>query len=105
MASYISNSPFFVPWFTRDSATAHVQTTRGPVLRTSSIRGFYALTYVDREYGIIHTLLRQNPDATVDVMNSDTKTVYSRFRTVHDLLRAVLAAPAAAPVSTDGDPC
>ena len=86
--SKIPFNPFYNATHHRYSAAAYVQTYRLPVLRNSSVDGFYAITHM---YGhrVLHTLLRQNGDGSVDVM-SETGAVLEHYETLYAILDRIL---------------
>jgi hypothetical protein len=84
----IPTNPFFRS-MGRDEATLHVQRTRQPVLRPSSIAGHFALTYYVIGNGVRHSLLRMNPNYTVDCM-SETGYIYGSYINVCALLDSVM---------------
>lgn len=86
----ISYNPFYNPSLDREGALFHVITNRLPVLRNSSYTGLYAITYICyRRYSIIHTLLRQNADLSVDVLR-EPDVVIEHFNDIYELLDVVL---------------
>jgi hypothetical protein len=87
MCSIFTN-PFFRS-IGRDEATLYVERTRYPVLRPSSIAGRFALTYYAHGFGVCHSLLRMNPDYTVDCV-SETGHIYGSYINVCQLLDSVM---------------
>jgi hypothetical protein len=109
----IPTNPFFQA-IDRDTASAYVSHHGTPVLRPSSIAGRFALTYWVRGAGVRHSLLRQNPDLSVDCVG-ENGTVYGTYTNVCAILDSMLgiepsepyeAAPAVASVvdARTGDP-
>jgi hypothetical protein len=89
-AKVISNNPFYHPLYDRASAELGVHRYGFPVLRESSRRGLYAITYRCLARGqIVHTLLRQNADLSIDVLNDDGATIES-YTNIYELLALVL---------------
>lgn len=83
----IPTNPFFSSDCTRAEAIQNV--VSGPVLRRSSITGYYALTFKTGET-IQHSLLRLNPDNSVDNV-SESGTIYERFCNICILLDRALS--------------
>lgn len=82
----ITSNPFFSPTFDRETAEVAAVYFGHPILRYSSHAGFYAMTYycVARR-SVVHSLLRLNPDLTVDVL-SDRHYVIERYPHIYALL-------------------
>jgi len=85
---WIRSNPFYNAAHHRYSATAYVQLYAIPVLRDSSVDGYYAVTHMNRGC-VIHTLLRQNADGSVDVM-SESGVVQQRFVNLYVVLDTIL---------------
>jgi hypothetical protein len=84
---WVRSHPFYNPAHHRYSAVSYVQTYRLPVLRDSSVDGFFAITYLYNGR-IIHTLLRQNADASIDIM-TEHGAVSRHYSTLYDVFDAI----------------
>jgi hypothetical protein len=99
----ILHNPFFNPFLDRYSAERQVIHYRLPVIRNSSYEGFYAVTYICyRRRGIVHTLLRQNADNSVDVLD-DRFNACEHYADIYTLLDIVLDHNGAPPTPRGGD--
>jgi hypothetical protein len=85
---WIRSNPFYNAAHHRYSATVYVQLYAIPVLRDSSVDGYYAVTHMNHGR-VIHTLLRQNADGSVDVM-TESGAVQQHFATLYAVLDTVL---------------
>ncbi len=86
----IIHNPFFNPFLDRYAAERQVVHYRLPVLRHSSYEGFYAVTYICyRRRALVHTLLRQNADNSVDVLD-DSRNAIEHYADIYALLDIVL---------------
>jgi hypothetical protein len=121
-ARSIPHNPFYNPWADRASAEDYVRRCGYPLLRDSSRRGLFAITYVCRvDRRILHTLLRQNADLTIDCLTDDG-LICQHFVDIYELLEGVVwprvtplveVAPALIPMlpaairhmTADEDPC
>ena len=89
-ARHITSNPFYNPWADRDSAESYVWRCGYPILRDSSRRGLFAITFMCRERGtMIHSLLRQNRDLSIDCLN-DEGQITQHFTDVYELLERVI---------------
>ena len=84
---WIRSHPFYNPAHHRYSAVSYVQTYRLPVLRDSSVDGFFAITYMYNGR-VVHTLLRQNADASIDIM-TENGAVSRHYATLYDVFDAI----------------
>lgn len=84
-------SPYFHADMGRTQAEEHVQRTGEPVLRYSSQAPYFAITYKLGSL-ICHTLLHQNEDTTVDMINMDGSTFKKYENWIHDLLYEIYPA-------------
>ncbi len=85
---WIRSNPFYNAAHHRYSATVYVQLYKIPVLRDSSVDGFYAVTHMNKGH-VVHTLLRQNADGSVDVM-TESGVVQQHFATLYIVLDIIL---------------
>ena len=86
----VLRNPFFNPLVDRAGAELQVIHYRLPVIRNSSHRGLYAISYICyRRRTLVHTLFRQNADYSVDVM-TDSGGVCEHYNDVYELLDIVL---------------
>ena len=85
---WIRSNPFYNAAHHRYSATVYVQLYAIPILRDSSVDGYYAVTHMNHGR-VIHTLLRQNADGSVDVM-SESGVVQQRFVNLYVVLDTIL---------------
>jgi len=86
----ITSNPFFHSLYDRVSAELGVMRYGFPVLRDSSRHGLYAVTYRCLIRGrIIHTLLRQNSDLTIDILDDGERQIES-FTTIYDLIALIM---------------
>jgi hypothetical protein len=88
-AARIPQSPFYQN-VDRAAASLFVRAHRLPVLRPSSVPGYYAVTYLDPNNAsvVVNTLLRQSGWA-VEAINSDGVTVFQRFENLYMILDAL----------------
>lgn len=92
-ALVVIHSPFFNDLADRESAEFMVNPYRGPVLRHSSRNGLYAVTYYClTRRTIMHTLLRQNADLSVDVL-TDAGVPTEHYANIYDLLTVIIWGP------------
>ena len=86
----ITSNPFYNRLLDRTSAELYVRGCGYPVLRPSSRRGFYAITYNCRvRRMIIHSLLRQNADLSIDCLN-DAGEITSYHTDLYELLEGII---------------
>ena len=89
-ARHIPSNPFYNVWAERGSAESYVARCGYPILRDSSRRGLFAVTFMCRERGrMTHSLLRQNSDLSVECLN-DEGEITQYFTDVYELLEAVI---------------
>ena len=86
--SWIPTNPFYNTVHHRYSATTCVQLYNIPILRNSSVNGFYAITHMYRSR-VVHTLLRQNRDGSVDIM-TESGEVSQHFANLYEVLNTIL---------------
>jgi hypothetical protein len=109
----VLHNPFFNPFVDRVSAEQQVIHYRLPVIRYSSREGLYAITYICyRRRMVVHTLLRQNTDNSVCVLDEEGRAV-EQYVDIYSLLDLVLnrhgtpptpRTPSASPRGGDADP-
>lgn len=85
---WIRSNPFYSAAHHRYSAAMYVQLYAIPVLRDSSVDGYYAVTHMNHGR-VIHTLLRQNADGSVDVM-TESGAVQQHFANLYEVLDTIL---------------
>jgi hypothetical protein len=89
-ARVIPHNPFYSNLANRETAALTVMEFGLPVLRRSSIAGCYAITYLcPVRRTVVHSLLRQNADTSIDLLN-DRGFVIERYASIYDLLLLVL---------------
>ena len=89
-AKVIYANPFYNDVATRDSAEFLVQHFGLPVLRRSSRPGLYAATYYClTRRTLIHTLLRQNADLSIDVL-TNAGVPCEHYADIYELLALVI---------------
>lgn len=72
----------------RYKAEQFVRTYKGPVLRTSSIPGHYALSYERSPGMIVHALLREAYDRKIECVDAHGR-VYERYDSIDTILHIV----------------
>jgi hypothetical protein len=78
--------PFFLAGVDRGTAERMVSYNRWPILRTSSVEGRYAATYYCRKrFRIVHTLIRQNADNSVEDISPEG-VVWGHYRTLDEFV-------------------
>ena len=85
---WIRSNPFYSAAHHRYSAAVYVQLYAIPILRDSSVDGYYAVTHMNRGR-VIHTLLRQNADGSVDVM-TESGAVQQHLANLYEVLDTIL---------------
>jgi hypothetical protein len=89
-AQNITSNPFYNAWADRGSAESYVWRCGYPILRDSSRRGLFAITFICRVRGtMIHSLLRQNSDLSVECLN-DEGEITQYFTDIYELLDGVI---------------
>lgn len=86
---WIRSNPFYTSSHHRYSAATYVQMYSLPVLRNSSVDGFFAITHYYNGR-VVNTLLRQNRDASIDVM-TESGVVQRHFANLYVILDMILA--------------
>ena len=101
----IQNNPFYNPTVTREQATRMINDSHlMPILRRSSHDGLYAVTYYcDVRRSVIHSLLRQNADLSIDVLDDD-HNIYNHYDNIYSLLLLIVRGPAVAFMGGRGGP-
>ncbi len=93
----VIRNPFFNVLADRESAEVLVSYYGNPVLRHSSRIGLYAVTYYClARRTIVHTLIRQNADLSVDVL-TDAGVPIEHYASIYDLLTLIIWGPPATP--------
>lgn len=72
----------------RYKAEQFVRTYKGPVLRTSSIQGHYAITYLSDSGDIVHALLREAYDRKIECVDAHG-FMHGRYRSIDSILHIV----------------
>jgi len=87
----VSANPFYNAHSTRAHAESAVSSYyTWPIIRPSSHAGFYAVTFFCKiRRCVIHSLLRQNADLSVDVLD-DAHNVYARYVNIYELLSVII---------------
>jgi hypothetical protein len=78
----------FNPMLDRYKAEQFVRIYKGPVLRTSSVRGHYAITYESSPGVIAHALLREAYDRKIECVDS-RGNVFGRYDSIDNVLNLV----------------
>lgn len=90
-AKYIPANPFYNDAIDRNTAERVITLSRLPILRKSSIRGCYAVTFIcPVRRSIVHSLLDQKPDLSVEVVDLGGARSET-FTTIYDLLSALIS--------------
>jgi hypothetical protein len=93
----IPTHPFFIAGIDREAAERTALRSGHPVLRTSSVEGHYAVTYYcPQRHRIIHTLLRQKADNSIEVVHP-TGIVCGYYTDVTELLACLTYRPPVLP--------
>lgn len=88
ITSHFSYNPFL----DRNAAEKFVQTFKCPVVRPSSIQGHYAVSYLNREGNVVHTLLRETCDKKIECVNVHGQ-VLDRYDCINSVLVLLYPSP------------
>jgi hypothetical protein len=84
ITSHFSYNPFL----DRPAAETFVNTFKYPVVRPSSIQGHYAVSYLNSDGKVVHTLLRETHEKKIECVNIHGQVI-ERYDSINSVLLLV----------------